>query len=81
MKYEISANIEETDVIAEFLKDQEKIEDIGKFKKELEKYVEKKKQPETEVEKWIKVLDHLVSWANEGKNTREVRKHGYRDHS
>lgn len=58
---------DETEIIAEYLKKKGIIEDINDFKEEMEKYKEKEnKKPETEVNRWVRVLTELVDWANEG---------------
>ena len=40
---------------------------VNDFKKELEKYMEKENvKTETDVDRWINVLNGLIDWANEG---------------
>ncbi len=73
--------MKKADEIGEYLKNKGKIQDIGDFKHELEQIVERNKDPENKVEKWINILDDLVSWANESNNIKEMRKYGYRNNS
>lgn len=64
-----------TEEIANYLKDKGIISDISSFKDELEKHIEKKNEnPENDVDKWIKVLNNLVEWANEGNQDITVKK-------
>ena len=67
-----SAKIMKTDEIAENLKNKGIISDISGFKRAMEEYVRKNKDPENKVDNWIKVLDDLVEWAQEN-DIEEVR--------
>ncbi len=64
-------NLLKTTEIAEYLKNKGMIEDTSDFKKELEKYMKENKNPENEVDRWIKVLNNLIDWANNENNGME----------
>jgi hypothetical protein len=60
-------NLLKQDEFAEYLMNKGLILDVNDFKKELEKYMEKENvKTETDVDRWINVLNGLIDWANEG---------------
>lgn len=71
MQNKNNENLLKTTEIAEYLKNKGMIEDTSDFKKELEKYMKENKNPENEVDRWIKVLNNLIDWANNENNGME----------
>lgn len=60
-------NLLKQDKFAEYLMNKGLILNVNDFKKELEKYMEKENvKTETDVDRWINVLNGLIDWANEG---------------
>lgn len=73
-KQNVQKILDETPEIQEFLKDNG-ISDVNRFFKEaLESHLENnKKKNESIVDKWIRVLNGLIEWSNEGNDETEMK--------